>query len=197
MKPQKLVGLVAAAAVLVVAAAWYMTLWKPEVSRLKTAQANLAQVTGQVSTDQAKLAQLNAQVPKVKSERATLEKLVQAVPDGPSLDQALRTVRAAASKAGIKVQSLSVPPPSGWGGSGAAPSSSTGPLDLSISLAATGRQSQLLGFVRALDAQPRLYVVTAFGLNAPGTGRNAQESTTFSISTFYASSSATSPVFPG
>ncbi len=197
MKLHKLVGLVAAAAVLVVAVAWYMTLWKPEVSRLKTAQANLAQVTGQVSTDQAQLTQLEAQVPKVKSERATLDKLVRAVPDGPSLDQALRTVRDAASKAGIKVQSLSVPPPSGWGGTGTPPSSSTGPLSLSISVGATGSQSQLLSFVRALDAQPRLYVVTAFGLNASGNANSAQESTTFSINTFYASSTATSPVFPG
>lgn len=197
MKLHKLVGLVAAAAVLVVAVAWYMTLWKPEVSRLKTAQANLAQVTGQVSTDQGQLTQLEAQVPKVKSERATLDKLVRAVPDGPSLDQALRTVRDAASKAGIKVQSLSVPAPSGWGGTGTPPSSSTGPLSLSISVGATGSQSQLLSFVRALDAQPRLYVVTAFGLNASGNARSAQESTTFSINTFYASSTATSPVFPG
>lgn len=197
MKTQKVVGLAAAAAVLIVAVAWYMAFWKPEVGRLKTAQANLAQVNSQVATDQAQLAALKAQAPKVKSERAVLKKLVQAVPNGPSLDQALRTVRNAASTAGIKIQSLSVPPPANWGGAGVSASATGGPINLPLSVAATGTQSQLLGFVRALDAQPRLYVVTAFGLTASGGAGAHQVSTTFSINSFYASSTATSPVFPG
>lgn len=197
MKLQKLVGVAAAAAVLVVAAAWYVAFWRPEVGRLTTAQANLQQVNSQVSTDQGQLNQLEAAIPKVKPERAVLDKLVQAVPNGPSLDQALRTVRDAARRSGIKLQSLSVPPPSGWGDTASPPTSSTGPLSLGISVAATGSQAELLGFVRALDAQPRLYVVTAFGLNSSAGVSTAHESTTFSINAFYASGSAASPVFPG
>ena len=115
MKQQKLIALGALAALLVVAAVWYMALWKPEAASLKSAQASLSQVQGQVATDQAQLAQLKAQQPKVKGERATLKKLVQAVPNGPSLDQALTTLRAAARRSGVSLQSVSVPEPTGWG----------------------------------------------------------------------------------
>ncbi len=201
MKQQKLIALGALAAVLVVAVVWYMALWKPEGASLKTAQASLQQAQGQVATDQAQLAQLKAQVPKVKGERAVLKKLVQAVPNGPSLDQALTTLRAAARRAGVTLQSVSVPEPTGWGTPASSPAgtpaSPSGPLSLGLSVAATGSQAQLLAFVRAVDAQPRLYVVNSFALSSVGNTGTGHESTTFSINTFYASSSATSPVFPG
>ncbi len=197
MKQQKLIALGALAAVLLVAVVWYMALWKPEVATLKSAQASLQQAQGQVATDQAQLTQLRAQVPKVKGERAVLKKLVQAVPNGPSLDQALTTLRAAARRAGVALQSVSVPEPTGWGTSGSSPAGSAGPLSLGLSVAATGNQAQLLAFVRAVDAQPRLYVVNSFALSSTGSKGTSQESSNFSIDTFYASSTATSPVFPG
>ena len=197
MKQQKLIALGALAAVLVVAVVWYMALWMPEGASLKTAQASLQQAQGQVATDQAQLAQLKAQVPKVKGERAVLKKLVQAVPNGPSLDQALTTLRAAARRAGVTLQSVSVPEPTGWGTPASSPASPSGPLSLGLSVAATGSQAQLLAFVRAVDAQPRLYVVNSFALSSVGNTGTGHESTTFSINTFYSSATSISPVFPG
>jgi Tfp pilus assembly protein PilO len=194
MKQQRvaLASLVALAAVLAV---WFLVFWNPEGSRLKA--ANQAQIAAKVAGQEAQLATLKADQPKLKAERAVLAKLVQAVPDGPALDQMLHTINAAALSAGVSLDLVGTPEPAGWGGStGAAPATS-GAQSLGLSLDVTGTQAHVLRFVTTLDRQPRLYVVSSFGLSTPQSGAGANVQSSFQVETYYVSASANNPTFPG
>ena len=197
-KPEQRIGLAALAAVLVVFVVWFVAFWKPEGSSLRAAQKSEAQAAAQVASDQAQIATLKADAPKVAKEKAVLEKLVEEVPDGPSLDQMLLTVNRAAASSGITLNTVGTPEPSGWGTPPASspPTTASGPQYISLSLGVTGSQAQVLKFVSALDAQPRLYVVNSFSLSAPSSG-HAAISTTLTVQGFFESAAANNPTFPG
>ena len=108
-KPEQRIGLVAAAAIVVVLVVWFMAFWKPEGSSLRAAQKSEAQAAAQVASEQAQIATLKADAPKVAKEKAVLNRLVQEVPDGPSLDQMLVTVNRAAAAAMCGVKALKDP----------------------------------------------------------------------------------------
>lgn len=204
MKPYR-VAIIAAVAVVVVVVGWYAAFWHPEGSRLKTARSNEAQAAAQVSTDRMQLMALKAQEPKVAKEETVYKKLVQAVPDGPSLDQLLRTVNSAASSAGVALTAVGAAQPSGWGTSSAsspaaastgasASSASATPIGVDVSI--NGTNAQVLKFVTALDKQPRLYVVQSFNLTN-GSATGGAQSTGINVEAFYVSAASNNPTFPG
>ena len=195
---QERIGLAALGAVALVVIVWFVAFWRPEGSSLRTAQKNEAQAAAQVSSDEAQIATLRADAPKVKKEKAVLQKLVQEVPDGPSLDQMLVTINRAASAAGITLVSVGTPEPSGWATSSgpSAPAAATGPDSLSLALGVSGSQPEILRFVSTLDAQPRLYVVNSFSLTRP-TNNGAAVSTSLTVETFFQSAASNNPTFPG
>ena len=197
-KPEQRIGLAAAAAIVVVLVVWFVAFWKPEGSSLRAAQKSEAQAAAQVVSDQAQIATLKADAPKVAKEKAVLQKLVQEVPDGPSLDQMLVTINRAAAASGVALNTVGTPEPSGWGTTAASspPTTAAGPQYISLSLGVTGSQAQVLRFVSALDAQPRLYVVNSFSLSAPSAG-HAAVSTTLTVQGFFESAASNNPTFPG
>lgn len=197
-KQEERVGLVALGAVVLVLVVWFVAFWRPEGSSLRAAQKNEAQAVAQVSSDQAQIATLRADAPKVAKEKTVLQKLTQEVPDGPSLDQMLRTINSAAAASGVSLTSVGTPEPSGWGASSvsSSPTTGNGPEYITISLDVTGAQARVLRFVSALDAQPRLYVVNSFGLSSAA-GASAASSTTLTVQGFFESSTSANPTFPG
>ncbi|HMK97825.1 MAG TPA: hypothetical protein VK425_09790 [Acidimicrobiales bacterium] len=196
MKQQR-IAIVAGATLVVVLALWYVLMWRPETSHLKTARAAEATAAAQLASDQSQLVQLRVEAPKVAKEEAVLLSLVKAVPDGPSLDEVFHTLNSAAGESGVALTSVGSPEPTGWGE--AAPSSapaSTGPSSVSLSLGVSGTISHVLQFIRALDSQPRLYVVQSFSLTTPSPP-SGMVSTSITVQTFFQSASSNNPVFPG
>lgn len=211
------VALFAALGVVVVIVAWYAVLWRPETAHLKTARTNEAQAAAEVSQAQGQLAMLRLEQPKVRAEQALFHKLVQAVPNGPSLDQLFRTINGAAKAAGVSITTLGTPAPSSWGtastpASASGPTATTapsGPGFLTLGVTVNGTNAQILKFVSSLDSQPRIYVVESFGLTAPVVGgastangapasvNTSGGSTNLSVEAFYVSSGSNNPTFPG
>ena len=187
---------IAAGAVLLLVLVWYVALWSPEGSHLKAAQQRLSEAQAQVASAQEQLLLLRAEQPKLKAEKKVLADLVTALPNGPSLDQLLRTVQQAAVASGVDLTSLSTPQPSGWAAqAGAAASSSAGPAGaqfIAMSANVGGTAADVLQFVKALDSQPRIYVVTSFSL-----GTNATEQTNVTFDAFFVSGATSDPTFPG
>jgi Tfp pilus assembly protein PilO len=197
-KRNERIAMVALGALIVVVIAWYMAFWRPETSHLKAARTSEAQAASQVASDQAQIASLKADAPKVAQEKAVLEKLVQAVPDGPSLDQMLSTINSAAVGAGVTLTDVGTPEPSGWGGSysSSAPAVSSGAGSITLTLGVTGPQARVLRFVSALDSEPRLYVVSSFTLGNPS-GTSGAMTTSLTVYGFFESASSGNPTFPG
>jgi Tfp pilus assembly protein PilO len=194
------VGLIALAGMLAVAGAWYELFWRPETSHWRAEAKAEVQAAGRVSSLEGQLAALEALQKKVPLERLELAKAREEVPDGPSLDQLLVTIVGAASKAGVSVQSIGTPEPSGWGATtGGAASTGSGPAALTLPIGVTGSPEGVLKFVEALDSSPRLYVVTQFQLNfstqqTSQTANASPQGTSLTVMAFYVSASPANPV---
>jgi hypothetical protein len=209
------VALIALVGLLVVAGVWYGIFWLPEGSHLKAAHNQEAQAETKVVSLSAQLAGIRAEQRQLPLYKATLAQLSKAVPEGPALDQLLTTITAAAADAHVSLLSINTPEPAGWGvsGSGAAAPVPTGPPDITLSIAINVANSrQVLAFITALEAQPRLYVVDAFEVqnptNAPSgkagkrptghsagpvAGSSALQSISLTVQAFYVSTSSNDP----
>lgn len=207
MKQHQKIVAAALVALVVVVGVWYVAFWRPETSHLATARADQAAEVSQLASEQQQLVQLQGEQPKVAQEKQTLAELVGMLPDGPSLDQLLRTIVRAARVSGVVVPSVGTPQPAGWGAPpSAAPTSAPtasatapGPQSITVSLTVSGSNASILRFVTALDSQPRIYVVDSFSLAAPqSTGAVAAlPQTSVTVQAFYESSASGNPTFPG
>jgi len=185
----------AAGAVLLIVLIWYVALWGPEGKHLNTAHQRLTQAQAQVANAQEQLFLLQAEKPKLKAEEKVLQHLITALPNGPSLDQLLRTVHQAGVAAGVDISAVSTPQPSGWASGAGAPAQAVaggGPQFITLGVDVSGTPAEILQFVRALDEQPRIYVVTSFAL-----GSTANVQTNLSVEAFFVSGATTDPTFPG
>ena len=215
------IALFAALGVIVVLVAWYAVLWRPDGSPEGGAgKRGAGGSPGQYGAGPARNAR--AEQPKVKAEEAVFQKLVQALPDGPGLDQLMRTINSAAAKAGVSITTLGTPEPESWGtftapapasapATASAPTmapTAAGPEFLSLSVDVNGTNAQILKLITALDKQPRIYVVESFGLISPvvgtstgpssGTsGASSGGSATLDVEAFYVSAASNNPTFPG
>jgi hypothetical protein len=170
------VALIALAGLVIVTGIWYVAFWGPESSQLKTARTDEAQAETNVVSLTGQLAGIRAELRQLPGERATLALLNQAVPEGPSLDELLKTITAAAAKAHVGLTSIGTPQPAGWGTSAAAQGAApAGPPTITLSIGITAASNlEILNFVTALETQPRLYVVDSLALqDFAGTGSPA------------------------
>src|SRR5262245_15440695 len=103
----KRVVLIAAGACLLIAIGWYLVLWSPAKSAGSKAHTRAATAEQQRDDLQGKVTSLEAAKQKLPAIQAQLDALRKAVPDTPQLDQAIATVDAAATGAGVSLQSLS------------------------------------------------------------------------------------------
>jgi Tfp pilus assembly protein PilO len=184
-------------AVLLIVAIWYVALWGPEGSRLKAARASEVQAVAQVASDQGQLAELQAERPKVAEEKTVLNRLVEGLPNGPSLDQIFGTINKAAEHSGVVLVALQGSAPSGWGVApgtvSGATATASGPDDIPLSVDVTGTPAHILHFVTALDANPRIYVVTSLTIS-PMLG---VQSVALQVDVFFESSAGQDPTYPG
>jgi Tfp pilus assembly protein PilO len=197
------VGLFALIAVVVVVVGWYGLFWRSENAHLSAARTQEQQSALQVSTERSTLFGLEAQYKKLGQDQSVLQQLVKAVPNGPSLDELMDTLNAAATKSGVVIGTVTTPTPQGWASDQAvtppAQSTGSGPESIDVNLSVGGTEAQVLRFVAALDDQPRIYVINSFALTGgsgpllPGSAENAS----LSVEMFFQSASSSNPVFPG
>ncbi len=197
------VGLFALIAVVVVVVGWYGLFWRSENAHLSAARTQEQQSALQVSTERSTLFGLEAQYKKLGQDQSVLQQLVKAVPNGPSLDELMDTLNAAATKSGVVIGTVTTPTPQGWASDQVvtppAQSTGSGPESIDVNLSVGGTEAQVLKFVAALDDQPRIYVINSFALTGgsgpllPGSAENAS----LSVEMFFQSASSSNPVFPG
>jgi Tfp pilus assembly protein PilO len=171
-------------------AAWYIVLWRPEEAHVAALRSKVQASQQQVSQLDLRLAVLVAEKKKLPTEQAILDKLTAEVPNTPELNKLVTALSAAASKAGVELNSISSPQPTSYG-EASAPSSAapTGPAVVSLSLSVVGTPGGILRLVRELSAEPRLFVVDQFGLDyAGGTSGGS-----IAVRTFYAQADANNP----
>lgn len=199
------IAAVAALGLIALVAGWYASFWRQESRDLAAAKAHVQQVATQVAQLDEQVVELRSQEKYLPSERKALRLLAEAVPEGPSVDQLLDTVNAAAKAAGVALVDVGTPEPAGWGapsGAGASASVGRGPETISLSITVNGSNPQLLKLVQALDHQPRLYVVDSLSLSRPvvepGAGHRTKASqgsggTSLSVTAFYVSGASADP----
>lgn len=198
------VGLIALGALVVLVAGWYALALRPEQKHIKSLQTESASALADVATLQAQFEALKAQKKQVPSEEKSLKKLAQLIPAGPSLDQLIKSVNDAAKRADVRLTSIGVAAPAGWGqttATGTGPKTS-GPNVLAVTIGLQGADQGALAFVADVEQEPRLFTVSSLTLySAPkaagkATG-SAKDSYTVAMSAFYVSSASNNPVFPG
>lgn len=164
---------IAAASVAIVAVItglWYFALWKPQTTKLAaahravaSAEANQSTLLGQIAT----LRRLEAQVPALRQSLRTLQS---DLPATAGLDTTIRQINAAAQSAGVTWQSLTpqLNAASATSGPAAPAGRSSGVSSVALSMTVTGTYHQIMGFLRNLDALPRLMVTNGVSLSSNG-----------------------------
>ena len=178
--------LVAVAACLLVAGAWYAFLWSPQSSEIRSARDHAATAEQQQKDLDLKLRGLQATQKKLPELKAQLDVLRAAMPDAPQLDNAIQTVQDAAKAAGVDLTTVTPAPlaapvkpapvvSAAANGTGstttttpaaqAVPAPSAAVTEMKVNIAVTGTYLQVIDFVNRLNAAPRLVVVDALGLS--------------------------------
>jgi type IV pilus assembly protein PilO len=192
--PTTRIGIAAGIAAVVLAAAWYIALFRPESHHLKAAHAAHAAAEAQVKTLDAQVTQLKALEKQIPQDRARLQVLKAAVPDTPDLPDALGQLHNAATQSGVTLSSVSPTPPpivapaSAQSAAGGQPPA-VGPQAISLTLSATGTYAQMMAFMRQLDTIARTVVINTVSLSSGTVGALTAN---FTTQIFYAAPPPTS-----
>lgn len=178
---------VAGAAVVVIVALWYVTVWSPQAKNMKTARAAHAAAEAKITNLQSQMIQLRALVKEIPADEANLAALEQNVPDRPQLDAVLQQLHQDGTSSGAQVTTVT---PSGVTGAsgGATGSSGSGAVvkggtpSMALSISATGSPAQVTNFLVQLDQMQRTLVIDHIGL----TGGTNPVTATIAARVFYA-----------
>jgi Tfp pilus assembly protein PilO len=179
------IGLVTAAAALLLVVVWYFVLWSPEGHKLTAANTAHTAAEAQVSKLQSQVAGLQILLRGIPSDQQKLAQYKQAVPDNPELSSALDQIQAAAIHAGINISSIS-PGGAPAGAAGKASQGVNGVPAITVSISFTGSYQGVMSFITALDSMNRTLVVTSTSLSGGSGSANAQMSASISSDIFYA-----------
>ncbi len=166
------IGAAALAAVIVLVAVWYLAAWHPGAKKLDAvhkARAAAEQQVGQLASEVSRLQSLVWLVPADRKKLAVLEA---AMPDQPSLAQALSQLNQAATLSGVNLTSVGPSAPAGATTSGAAGRSSSaaaGVQVVPITLSASGSYAGLMAFLTRLAQMPRVVVVDNLSISGAAT----------------------------
>lgn len=159
----KQLGIATAAVALVLVAIWYLALLSPQTHKLAvTRQENIA-AQNQISDLNQQIQQLTALEKEIPADQAKLNHYKQAIPSDPALSSAIRSIQAAATDTGVEMSSLNPTVPT----NASAPSAAggvAGATTIPVTISAAGTYSQVMAFLRALDAMPRTVIVQSFDL---------------------------------
>lgn len=162
MTAMRRIGAIAAAAVVVVAAVWYLALFRPESAKLTAAHKAHAAAELQKSDLEKQVVQLKALERQIPHDRAELATLRKNVPDNPSLPAVLAQLHTAASASGVELTSVGPNPVATASSSSAA---SSGPQSITLSMTATGSYPQMVQFFDLLATMPRTVVLDTVSIN--------------------------------
>jgi Tfp pilus assembly protein PilO len=174
-KASKRIGAFAGIIAVVVIAAWFLLLFRPEakkVSNAHKAKAAAEQKATQLQSEVVSLKGLEKMIPADKQRYAILSA---AVPDNPQLALAIDEIRTVATTSGLQITNLSPTPPTtntGTAGSATKTSGAAGPPSIAVSITANGTYQQSMSFVSGLTAQPRTFVVDHITLSGGSNTHN-------------------------
>lgn len=194
--------MIGAALVLVVLmVGWFEGFSQPERHHIANLQQQQQVAAGKVTQLDSQYRALLHSEKQLPAERAALAKLSKAVPNGPELDNLVKSLWAAGDASGAQIIDISSPQPVDFGA--AMPASLAGPAEIDLTVSVDGTPAQVEALVNHLDSQPRLFVVDSFSLlnpvaSSPSGAAKANNSATgagssVTIRAFYATASSDSP----
>jgi Tfp pilus assembly protein PilO len=199
-------GVGAAIAALVILAAGWFLLVKPQKSKasdLRTQTATQEQANQLLTT---KIQALQAQQKQLPQQQQILEKFATKIPESASQPSLIRALTTTAKASGVDLASITpgaaAPVDAAAGGTatlGAAAPAAATLYSMPIALSVTGSYANLESFFSGLEQLPRAFLVSGFGLTPGGTsntGEVAANALTATITTavFYAPGTAPIPV---
>ncbi len=185
MSTRKLYSL-AAAAIVLLAAAWYLAIYRPSSAKIASAHNSYASAASQVSKLDSQVASLQALEAHIPADKARLASLEAAVPTTENLRSLLDQLHALATSTGTELTTVSPSPPQSTTAnqsSSAAASSSTGLQEIPVTMSATGTYGQLTTFMSGLTSLQRSMVIQSLSLSS---GSNGQLIASLSTQVFYA-----------
>ncbi|MCU1483478.1 MAG: Tfp pilus assembly protein PilO [Actinomycetia bacterium] len=168
-------ALIGGATVLVVLA-WFALLWSPKGTELAEARDQRAAAQDQVVQLQSRLTKLKDAKRQGPALQALAARVRAAVPETPDLDGFLLATNAAAAKAQVQFQTVAP--------ARVTVSTTGGPNEILLSLTVRGGYFQILDFMDALVALPRVVVLDSIGLTAEQEGGATRLSVSLSGRTF-------------
>jgi len=195
------VGLV----LIVMLVGWFEGFYHPEAQHIASLQTDEQVASAKVVQLDGQYAGLLKSEKRLPAERAALAALRGAVPNGPELDNLVKSLWAAADAAGVQLSTISSPQPAGFGV--LAPASIPGPAQVMLIIGVNGSPSQVEALVNALDSEHRLFVVDSFSLQDPtggsptkgskpsgaGTGAATGAGSSITLRAFYGLASSDNP----
>ncbi len=141
---------------------WVVAFFEPQSHKLGGIRSKVQQAQLEQAQLQAQLARLRAYSHNASALQALQQRLNAALPPTSDIYDYVTAISNAASATGVKVQSLSP-------GAG---SSSGGVTIIPVTVTTTGTYDQMLSFIKALYALPRLTIISSIGITGGGTGTN-------------------------
>ncbi len=154
--------LLSIAIALVVLLVWLLALFVPEGHKLASVNASVQSAQEQQNALQARLDRLKAYSRESGQFQALAQRLSAAVPSSTGVYDYITALSNAASATGVKVSGVNPSAPTASGNLEVIP----------ITVSATGTYSQTLAFIKALDALPRLTIISQISITGGGTGTN-------------------------
>lgn len=190
MPTRRLFGL-AAAAVLVLTAGWYLAVYRPASAKISAAHKAYAVAAGQIQKLDAQVASLQALEVQIPADKTRLATLDAALPTTPDLRALLDQLHALATSTGTQLTTVSPSPPqpaianqsSSTATSAKAGSSTTGLQMIAITMSGTGTYQQLTSFLSGLAGLQRSLTIQSVSITA---GNGGQLTVSLSTQVYFA-----------
>jgi len=153
---------ISAAVALLVLLIWLLAVFNPESHKLGSVNADVQAAQTEQASLQSRLDKLRTYSKESAQFEALAQQLNAAVPATGDFYDYITTISNAASATGVKVASLSPAPATADGNVAVIP----------VAIAASGTYAQTLAFIKALDALPRLTVITNISMSGGGNSTN-------------------------
>ena len=178
----KRIGVVTAAVAVVLVMAWYIALFRPQSSHLRTARSDYSAAQQQITQLQQQKVSLDAILREKPKDEATLAQLKTAVPTTPDLKTVLLQLHQLAVGSGVQLTVFNPSNPyASTGPSGAGSSAKA----VTLSMTASGPYPAMTAFFTGLAHLPRDITVDTVSLGAGG-GTPSGLSASLSARMFYA-----------
>ncbi|MGH9047232.1 MAG: type 4a pilus biogenesis protein PilO [Acidimicrobiales bacterium] len=152
---------------------WLLAVFNPEGHKLAAANASVQSAQTQQTQLETRLTQLKEYSKQSPTFEALSQRLSAAVPSTTDIYDYITAISNIASATDVSVQSVDPTTPVSSGNVAIVP----------VTISATGTYDQILGFVKALYALPRLTVITEVDLSGGGSNTNRSTALTVQLTT--------------